>query len=142
MDILLQTYYTLLPIVTTAFIGWVGMVLKNQKTKEQERDEQIIEKEKEALRVRKANSEGIKLILRYMLKRYHSEYMLQGKMTYSQYKDWMDIYSAYSALHGNSIATDWNADIEALPKCESMSDMSPFEAMLRRSLEQEESKES
>ena len=34
MEILLQTYYILLPIVATALIGWVGVQLKKQRKKE------------------------------------------------------------------------------------------------------------
>lgn len=132
MDVLLQTYYILLPILATALVGWVGVLLKEQKKKEEERDALAIEKETEAKRIRKANSEGIMLVLRYMLKRYHSEYMLQGKITYNQYKDWMDIYKAYTALNGNSIAKEWNDDIEKLDKCDSSSEMSIYELMLRQ----------
>lgn len=134
MEVILQTYYILLPIIATALVGWVGVLLKDQKKKETEREQKIQEKEAEALRIRKANSEGIKLILRYMLKRYHSEYMLQGKITYNQYKDWLDLWNAYAALKGNSVAVDWHDDIEKLEKCDSLSDMSPYEAMLRKSM--------
>lgn len=135
MEVLLQTYYIILPIVATALVGWVGVLLKDQKKKEKDREEEIRKQDVEAKRIRKANSTGIMLVLRYMLKRYHSEYMIQGKMTYAQYQDWMDLFAAYTALGGNSIAEDWNRDIEALEKRESVSDISPFEAMLRQSVE-------
>lgn len=134
MEVLLQTYYILLPIVVTAFLGWVGKLLKEQKLNAAERDRINEEKEKEHLRVRNANSAGIMLVLRYMLRRYHSEYKLQGKITYNQYKDWMDLYSAYKALGGNSIASEWNEDIEKIEKCESASEMSIYEAMLRQNM--------
>lgn len=129
MEVLLQTYYILLPIIATALVGWVGVLLKDQKKKDLETEN-----------VRRANSTGIMLVLRYMLKRYHGEYMIQGKMTYAQYQDWIDLYRAYSALGGNSIAKDWNNDIEDLEKTDSMSDMSPFEVMLRQSMKEEQGK--
>lgn len=134
MEVLIQTYYILLPIIATGLVGWVGVLLKDQKKKDKEREEEIQKKEVETERVRRANSTGIMLVLRYMLKRYHGEYMIQGKMTYTQYQDWMDLYQAYTALGGNSIARDWNNDIEHLEKCDSMSDMSPFEVMLRENM--------
>ena len=31
MKVLLETYYILLPIIATALIGWVGVLLKGQK---------------------------------------------------------------------------------------------------------------
>lgn len=39
MEVLLQTYYILLPIIATALVGWVGVLLKDQKKKEKDRDE-------------------------------------------------------------------------------------------------------
>lgn len=119
MEVLLQTYYTLLPIIATALVGWVGVLLKNQKKKDTNR-----EKKQEAL------SEGITMILRYMLQRYHGEYMIQGKISYSQYQNWKDIFTVYKSLGGNSIAIEWDHDIEKLEKCES--DVSPYEEMLKK----------
>lgn len=137
MEVLLQTYYIVLPIIMTGLVGWVGMMLKEQKQKEKTREQKIKEEEIEAKRIRKANSTGIMLVLRYMLKRYHSEYMIQGKMSYSQYQDWIDMYRAYKALGGNSIAEEWNEDIEKLSKSDAGSNESPFETMLRKSVEEE-----
>ena len=119
MEVILQTYYTLLPIIATALVGWVGVLLKNQKKKDTNR-----EKKQEAL------SEGITMILRYMLQRYHGEYMIQGKISYSQYQNWKDIFTVYKSLGGNSIAIEWDHDIEKLEKCES--DVSPYEEMLKK----------
>lgn len=133
MDVVLETYYILLPIVATALIGWVGYLLKEQKIKEQKQEAKNEEKFKEVDRIRKANSEGTKLILRYMLNRYHTEYMMQDKMTYGQYKDWMELFNAYRALGGNSIAMDWNDDIEKLDKCDYMDRPTLFESMIKRS---------
>lgn len=131
MDVILQTYYILLPIIATALIGWVGAMLKGQKKREQERIRAEKEKAHVAEKESKAASTGIMLVLRYMLKRYHSEYMLQGKVTYAQYQDWRDIFAAYSALGGNSVAVDWNDDIEGLERTDSIPSASPFEAMLK-----------
>ena len=135
MDVIIQTYYILLPIIATALVGWVGAMLKGQKKREQERIRAEQEREKRAQKANEASGAGIMLVLRYMLKRYHSEYMLQGKITYAQYQDWLDFYSAYTALGGNSIAGDWNDDIEGLERTDSIPSASPFEAMLRNSYE-------
>lgn len=131
MDVLLKTYYTLLPIIATALVGWVGTILKDQKKREQQREEDNKKKYEELDNIRRSTSEGVKLILRYMLNRYHTEYMIQGKITYSQYKDWMELYAAYRALNGNSIAVDWNKDVEELDKCDYPDGPSPFERMMR-----------
>ena len=119
MEVLLQTYYTLLPIIATALVGWVGILLKNQREKDTDREEK-----------QKALSEGIMMILRYMLQRYHGEYMIQKKISYNQYQNWKDIFSVYKALGGNSIAIEWDHEIDELDKCES--DVSPYEEMLKK----------
>lgn len=127
-----QIFYIVLSAIMTFLSSQVVAFLRSQKAKEKQRDEENQRKYEEIDRIRKANSEGIMLVLRYMLKRYHTEYTIQGKITYTQYQDWMDIYAAYKALGGNSIAEEWNEDVEQLEKCNSTSDMSPFEKMLRK----------
>ena len=127
-----QIFYIVLSAIMTFLSSQVVAFLRSQKAKEKQRDEENQRKYKEIDRIRKANSEGIMLVLRYMLKRYHTEYTIQEKITYTQYQDWMDIYAAYKALGGNSIAEEWNEDVEQLEKCNSTSDMSPFEKMLRK----------
>lgn len=118
--LILETYYILLPIVATALIGWVGYLLKDQKKKEDDRDVK-----------QKAQTTAIMLVLRYMLQRYHGEYKLQGKITYSQYKNWQEIYETYRILGGNSIAEEWNEDVEEMEKAEAHDDMSLYELALR-----------
>lgn len=125
MEILLQTYYILLPIVATALIGWVGVLLKNQKKEERKKEDK-----------QKALSDGITMILRYMLQRYHGEYMIRKKISYGQYQNWKDMMSVYRALGGNSIAIEWDHEIDELDKCES--DVSPYEEMLKKEAGQDE----
>ena len=116
MEVILQTYYILLPIAATAVVGWAGHIIKSQRSQDDARDK------------------GIMMVLRYMLQRYHSEYMMQKKITYTQYKNWVDFFNAYTALGGNSIAVEWNKDIEELEKVESSSDVSLYEKMLRQTM--------
>lgn len=118
--LILETYYILLPIVATALIGWVGYLLKDQKKKEDDRDVK-----------QKAQNTAIMLVLRYMLQRYHGEYKIQGKITYSQYKNWQEIYETYRILGGNSIAEEWNEEVEEMEKAEAHDDMSLYELALR-----------
>lgn len=139
MNVLLQSYYVILPVLATAFMGWIGVILKDMRQKERDKEEETRKKEEEYTRIRNANSTGVMLILRYMLKRYHSEYRIQGKITYNQYKEWMDIYDAYKALGGNSVADEWNEDVEKMKKCDSASDMSRYETMLYEMIQNEKS---
>ena len=132
MEVILQTYYIILPIIVTALVGWVGVLLKDQKKRDKDREEALKKKNEEAEDIRKNTSMGIMLVLRYMLKRYHEEYMIQGEITYNQYKEWMDIYKVYESLDGNSIAEDWNSDIESLKKCEITDSIPIFERLLKQ----------
>lgn len=125
MKVLLETYYILLPIVATALIGWVGILLKGQKKEKTETEKR-----------QEAQSAGIMMVLRYMLQRYHTEYKMQGKITYNQYKNWKDMYKVYTDLHGNSVAAEWDEDVERMEKCDSASEMSIYESMLRDKLHQ------
>ena len=70
------------------------------------------------------------MVLRYMLQRYHGEYTIEGKISYSQYQNWKDIFVVYRALGGNSIAIEWDKEIDELEKCDS--DVSPYELMLKK----------
>lgn len=124
MEILLQTYYILLPVVATALIGWVGVQLKKQRKKEDDSEA-----------MQKAFSDGIMMVLRYMLQRYHGEYTIERKISYSQYQNWKDIFTVYRALGGNSIAIEWDKEIDDLEKCDS--DVSPYELMLKRKNKEE-----
>ena len=121
MNVLLETYYILLPILTTALMGWIGGMLRAQKKRDADREAR-----------QQALSDGVMMMLRYMLQRYHSEYMMQGKITYTQYETWRDIYSVYHiGLNGNSLAEVWDRDIKNLEKVESESDASIYEKMLQ-----------
>ncbi len=131
MEFILDVYNILLPIILTGLMGWIGTMLSDQKKEKKAAEDIVKKKEEKIAQIRHANSEGIKLVLRYMLNRYHTEYMIQGKITYSQYKDWIDIFKAYTALDGNSIAMEWNEDIEHMEKCDTLDQMSVFESMVR-----------
>lgn len=67
LEFIKETYFVLLPIVATGLVGWVGYLLKEQRRREDEREKKEAEKENEALDIQKAQSEGIMMILRYML---------------------------------------------------------------------------
>lgn len=108
--------------MATALIGWVGVLLKKQRKKEEDSEAK-----------QEAFASGITMVLRYMLQRYHGEYIIQGKISYNQYKNWKDIFTVYRTLGGNSIALEWDEDIDQLEKCDS--DISPYEAMLKHKKE-------
>lgn len=56
---------------------------------------------KEERKERKANTEGMKEILGYMIDRWHEEFILQGYVTTDQRNTFEGVYKAYAANKGN-----------------------------------------
>ena len=107
MDIILDLFKNSFGIILTAFMGYVIWLLKEQK-KEQK------EEKKQNDATNKALVDGVMLQLRYMLQRYHTEYMLQEFITTEQYRNFEEIYNVYHSLKGNGTATKWFDEIKEL----------------------------
>ena len=81
---------------------------------------------KEERNERKANSQGMREILGYMLDRWHEEFVLQGYVTTDQRNQYEEVYKAYAANKGNGArAAKW-AEIQRLRVDDTKSSMSPF----------------
>lgn len=85
-----------------------------------------------------ANSEGIKLMLKYMLERYHAEYMIQGFITPDQRRSYSDIYEAYVGLHGNGEGTKMKEEIMNLQIRTDLHPVNPFITLLKKSADSQE----
>ena len=127
IDLITDTYLTILPIVTTALMGYIVWLLQEQQKSKK------IEYQK-----REANSNGTKLILFYMLQRLHTEYMYQGYVTYEQRTQFEEIYDAYHNLGGNSYGTRMWEDIKKLEIRNDVASVSPFIQMLKNSKKENE----
>lgn len=110
-EFLLTTYTIVLPVL----LGYIVWLLKEQRNDR-----------KEESKKRDANSRGTMLMLRYMLERYHTQYMYQGFITRDQYKNCEEIYDAYHALGGNGLATHMWEDIKKLEVRNEQAGLSPF----------------
>ena len=95
-EFIMQTYTIILPIVTTALMGYIVWLLKNQKP---DRD---------------ANSKGTMLLLRVQLIEYHSKYTTLGDIPSYAYQNFCEMYDAYHALGGNGMVTKMKQEIEEL----------------------------
>ncbi len=91
-----QTYMIALPVVLTAFMGYIVWLLKKQK------------------RDRDANSKGTMLLLKVKLIEYHDKYMERGEIPSYIYPIYNDMYDAYHALGGNGMATKMKKEIDEL----------------------------
>lgn len=62
-----------------------------------------------------ANSDGVKLLMRYMLQRYHGEYKLRGYITSKELDEFLEAFAVYEAKGGNGTAKLWKKEVESLP---------------------------
>ncbi len=81
---------------------------------------------KEERKERKANTQGMKEILGYMIDRWHEEFMLQGYVTTDQRNQFEDVYVAYAANKGNGARKKKWEEIQCLHVDDTKSSMSPF----------------
>lgn len=95
-EFLTQTYTIALPIVLTAFMGYIVWLLQNQK---KDRD---------------ANSKGTMLLLRVQLIEYHDKYTQMGEIPSYAYHNFREMYEAYHALGGNGMVTKMKEEVEEL----------------------------
>ena len=124
MQILIDTYYTLLPIVATSLMGYVVWYLQNQK-------KQTTARVEEENKRREANSNGTKVMLLYMLERLHTEYKLQGFVSHEQRNRFREIYEAYHNLGGNGYGTALWEDIKELEIKNDERVVSPYAQLLK-----------
>ena len=95
-EFLYQTYMIALPVILTAFMGYIVWLLKKQK------------------RDRDANSKGTMLLLRVQLIEYHDKYMALGEIPSYVYDNFNEMYDAYHKLGGNGMAAKMKQEIDEL----------------------------
>lgn len=110
---------------------------KMDNKRDQAQEERRKEKALELAQVQ-ANSAGIKLILKYMLGRYHAEYTIQGFITPDQRQNFRDIYTAYEGLHGNGEGTKMMEEIMELPIRTDIHPLDPFVTLIKKSADSQE----
>lgn len=74
---------------------------------------------------------GIKAVLRYMLQRYHGEYLHQGYLSSHQKAEFLETYEVYRTLGGNGTATGWKDDICRLPVRDDLPAVNPYLEILK-----------
>lgn len=81
---------------------------------------------KENRKERKANTQGMKEILGYMIDRWYEEFRLRGSITTDQRNTFESAYKAYAANHGNGAReAKWHT-VEKMPIDDTKSGVSPY----------------
>lgn len=75
---------------------------------------------------RKANTQGMKEILGYMIDRWHEEFVLQGYVTTDQRNQFEGVYKAYAKNKGNGAREKKWEEVKALHIDDTKSSISPF----------------
>lgn len=92
-EFLMNTYTIALPIV----LGYIIWLLKEQR------------------KVRSANSEGTKCLLRVKLIEYHDKYMEKQAIPSYALRNWVEMFNAYKGLDGNGMIDGMDKEIHELP---------------------------
>ncbi|WP_286144693.1 hypothetical protein [Bacteroides caecimuris] len=92
-EFLMTTYTIALPIV----LGYIVWLLKEQR------------------KVRSANSEGTKCLLREKLIDYHDKYMEKEAIPSYALRNWVEMFNAYKRLGGNGMIDGMDKEIHDLP---------------------------
>lgn len=112
MDFLINVIF---PSIITFLLGLVAYEIKENR-KERKNKEQHINEQKEQKEIEyEAMKKSIVIVLRYMLYRYHSQFMQKAFITSDEYNDYKEMYDVYHALGGNGSATKWWHEICTLP---------------------------
>lgn len=81
---------------------------------------------KEERKERKANTQGIREILGYMIDRWYEEFMLQGYITTEQRNTFECVYKAYAANKGNGARKLKWEEVSRMHIDDTKSGMSPY----------------
>lgn len=125
MQVLYDTYKTLLPIIATAIMGYVVWYLQTQKKAEITRIEEE-NKRQEAI------CEGTKAILLYMLERLYTEFKMQKFVTKEQRDRFEELWNVYSkGLNGNGFGTALWEYVKTLEIRNDETIISPYAQLLK-----------
>lgn len=83
------------------------------------------------------NSEGIKVLMRYMLQRYHASYMVRGYITSHEKTEFLEAYHVYHSKGGNGTGEGWMKEVCALPVRDDLPVINPYLDMLKKEMEHE-----
>ena len=97
-----------MPLIFTPLMGYVVWLLKEERKEH------------------KANAQGMKEILGYMIDRWHEEFLLQGYVTTDQRNTFDGVYAAYAANNGNGARKSKWEEVQRMHIDDTKSGMSPY----------------
>ncbi len=77
------------------------------------------------------NSDGVKVLMRYMLQRYHATYMMRGFITSHEKQEFLEAYHVYHGKGGNGTGESWMRDVDGLPVRDDVPVINPYLEILK-----------
>lgn len=77
------------------------------------------------------NGEGVKVLMRYMLQRYHATYMMRGFITSHEKQEFLEAYHVYHDKGGNGTGESWMREVDRLPVRDDVPVINPYMEMLK-----------
>lgn len=77
------------------------------------------------------NSDGVKVLMRYMLQRYHATYMMRGFITSHEKQEFLEAYHVYHGKGGNGTGESWMREVDGLPVRDDVPVANPYLEILR-----------
>ena len=77
------------------------------------------------------NSEGVKVLMRYMLQRYHAAYMMRGFITSHEKQEFLEAYQVYHAKGGNGTGESWKREVDTLPVRDDVPVVNPYLELMK-----------
>ena len=77
------------------------------------------------------NSDGVKVLMRYMLQRYHATYMMRGFITSHEKQEFLEAYHVYHDKGGNGTGESWMREVDRLPVRDDVPVINPYLEMLK-----------
>lgn len=77
------------------------------------------------------NSEGVKILMRYMLQRYHATYMMRGFVTSHEKQEFLEAYHVYHDKGGNGTGESWMREVDRLPVRDDVPVINPYLELMK-----------
>lgn len=83
------------------------------------------------------NSDGVKVLMRYMLQRYHAEYKMRGFISSHEKDEFLEAWEVYASKHGNGTGESWKNEVCSLPVRDDIPIVNPYLEILKSQKEKE-----
>lgn len=85
-----------------------------------------------------ANGNGVKVIMRYMLQRYHAEYKMRGFISSHEKDEFLEAWEVYASKHGNGTGESWKNEVCSLPVRDDIPIVNPYLEILKNNQKEKE----